>query len=262
MADANIPKIIHYCHFGEVKFDDAILSAWKKICPDYKYICWDESSIDFSFSPYLKEAYDRGMWAFVSDVVRLQALYQYGGIYLDTDVELVKSFDELLINDMFWGFESDSSVGTAVIGSALGNSIIRELLDQYKYQHFIVDGDADLTTNVQRVSRFLEKSGFVINGKLQEKDGVVIYPQEYFSPKDFVTGEINLTPNTFAVHHFSASWKSEEEKMRDSIFFKLKRRLPEKIAWNMASYVSVMKCRGIIKGHRDMFRLLARGKSK
>lgn len=255
MSETVIPKIIHYCSFGgSFTIDEAIFSSWKKYCPDYEIICWNEDNFDINSYNYVMEAYVNKKYSFVSDVARLYALKTFGGIYLDTDVELVKNLDEFLNHDLFMGYESDSTIGTALIGSSKGNRIISELLSGYDNLKFVnEDGSFDLTTNVTRITEF-------INNRENLKDEIRIYPQEYFSPIDYETGRMNRTENTYAVHYFNSSWKSDEEKMRDSLFFKYKRHIPEKLAWNLASYISVMKYRGFIQGHRDMFKLLRRKK--
>ena len=258
MAEQKIPKILHYCAFGSgFQISEEILATWKKYCPDYEIMCWSESNFDINCCDYVREAYESRKWAFVSDVARLWALKNHGGIYLDTDVELTGNLDKFLAHDTFVGYEDKDRVGTAIIGAAAGSSMISDLLDEYSNLRFITDGGEDLTPNVEKIGRYLTRNGFTLDGKYNMINGVAVYPQEYFSPRDFVTGKINKTSNTCAIHHYQASWKTPEEIDRDGLFFKFNRRLPQGLAWNIASYISVMKHRGIIRGHKDMFKLLA-----
>ena len=256
---SRIPKILHYCSFGgSFDVDSSIIESWKKYCPDYEIICWNESNFDINCCTYVKQAYENKKWAFVSDVARLTALENYGGIYLDTDVELVKNLDKFLNHGVFFGFENDTRVGTAIIGSTPNNPIIFDLLCDYFHREFTSSqGDNDLTTNVQRVSEYLKKHGFPLNGSYVDRVNVALYPKDYFYPKDFVTGKLNMTSHTCAIHHYNASWKTQEEDMRDKLFFRLKSKLPEKFSWNLASYFSAVRHRGIFTAHRDMIKLLA-----
>lgn len=261
MADSKIPRIIHYCAFAGYKVDEGIINSWKKCCPDYEFMCWSEENFDVNSFDYTREAYESRKWAFVTDVARLHALYTYGGIYLDTDVELRGNFDKFLSHEAFFGYELDSAICTAVIGAAKGSTHIKVLLDEYKTLKFLrTDGSMDLTPNVEKVSNYLRGAGFELSCGYEEKDGVAIYPQSFFSPKDYATGKINATSDTVAIHHFGASWKTPEDDYRDRLFFRYRKNLPESLAWNLASYRSVMRHRGIVQGHKDMFRLLRGGK--
>lgn len=208
-----IPKIIHYCWFGRGEKPKKVLryiELWKKILPDYQIIEWNEESFDYSRHLYAKEAYEAHKYAFVSDVARLHALYTSGGIYLDTDVELLKSFDSFLQNSAFMGFETPSFVGSGIIGAEKGMDWVGQLLEDYKERHFVLeDGTPDLTTNVKYLTRFLLSRGLSADNSLQELPGIgTIYPNDYFSPLHPLTGRLKRTPNTVAIHHYLRSWNS------------------------------------------------------
>lgn len=212
MSNNQIPKIIHYCWFGgKAKPADVeyCIATWRKVLPDYEIMEWNEQNFSLEDAvPYVREAYSRGKWAFVSDYVRLVALETYGGIYLDTDVEVFRSMDEFLSCRMFIGFEANDSLATAVIGSVPGMPIIREFLDSYRGQHFILpDGTADIeTNNVVRLTKIMKNHGLRLNGKQQLLADVTIYPQWYFSPNDLVNILGKYRERTYAYHHMNASW--------------------------------------------------------
>lgn len=223
-----IPKIIHYCWFGKGEKNELIekcIESWKKYLPDYKIIEWNEDNFDINSNTYVKQAYECRKWAFVTDYVRLYVIYTYGGIYLDTDVEILKNLDIFLDDDAFSGYETDFSIPTGIIASKKGNDLIKLLLKDYDKRYFIKqDGSYDYTTNVETITNYIKKN-FNINldGKYQKiKYNFVIYPKEYFCPKDWKDGSLKITNNTYAIHHFNGSWceLQEERKKR-----KLKKRL-------------------------------------
>ena len=154
------------------------------------------------------EAYQSRKYAFVSDVVRGQVLYAHGGIYLDADVEVLKSFDHFLTHHSFWGFEAGNFVATSTIGAVKGNDIIKSYLDHYNNRHFIqTDGSFDITTNVTVVTRLLLERGLILDNTKQELgDGNIIYPQDVFSPYDSRTGTVSKHSETIAIHHYSNTW--------------------------------------------------------
>lgn len=182
-----IPKIIHYCWFGSGPKSELIekcISSWNKYLPDYEIIEWNEDNFDISSNLYVKQAYEAKKWAFVSDYVRLFALYTCGGVYLDTDVEILKPFDSAFLqNRAFTGFEAKDSPVTAVLGAEKGNPIIDALLSYYLDHVFInADGSYNLKTNTNTISEFLIQNGILPNGKLQDVSGFRVYPQIYFVP--------------------------------------------------------------------------------
>lgn len=206
----NIPKKIHYCWFGGKPLPEEAkkcISSWKKYCPDYEIIEWNENNFDLESNAYVKEAYSAKKWAFVTDYVRLFAMYNYGGVYMDTDVELVGSLDDFLKHQAFSGFESSKDIPTGIMACKKGFTLFKEFLDYYKDRHFITDdGSFDLTTNVSIITNICEKYGLKRNNTLQNINGFILYPSDVFCPKNYLTGEIKRTKNTIAIHHFSGSW--------------------------------------------------------
>lgn len=216
-----IPKIIHYCWFGgkdKSKLVKKCIESWKKILPDYQIIEWNESNFNFDENIYCNEAYKAKKWAFVSDYVRLKVLYEYGGIYLDTDVEVLKSLDVFLTNNSFGGFEASDRVATSLIASTKGNEFINDLIKIYNQGSFIKsNGSYDLTTNVTRITNYLLENGLKSDNTKQEIAGFTIYPIEYFCPKDYETRKLNLTKNSHAIHHFDGSWIDRKIKIKQFI---------------------------------------------
>lgn len=206
-----IPKIIHYCWFGgKEKPEEAkrCIKSWKNILPDYQIKEWNESNFDISQNRYVLEAYEVRKYAFVTDYVRLYALATEGGIYMDTDVEVLKSYDQFLHHIAFSGFENNNYVPTGMMASEKNGLWVTDLLEDYKSRHFIKeDGTFDMTTNTFTITEYMKKKGLVCNNTYQDLPGLVtLYPSEYFCPKDHTTGVIFKTENTVCIHHFAASW--------------------------------------------------------
>ena len=220
-----IPKIIHYCWFGEGKKNEKIeqcIESWKKKLPDYKIIEWNEKNFDINSNLYTKEAYEAKKWAFITDYVRLYVLYNYGGIYLDTDVEVLKPLDNFLINKGFSGFEDEQYIPTGIMGSIKKHEWIEELLKFYENKKFKEGESYDLTPNTETITRITQnKYNIILNNKKQEiVDGFIIYPKEYFCPKNHYNGEIRITSNTYTIHHFNGSWQETAK-----LLGKLKKKL-------------------------------------
>ena len=206
-----IPRIIHYCWFGRGQMPESALKcleSWHQHMPDWEYMLWNEDSFDLSLYPYAREAYEARKFAFVSDVARLYALKQFGGLYLDTDVLVYKSFDPLLDYPAFAGFEGSKHcpVGTCVMASEAGGAWVSKQLADYEGRRFIKeDGSYDLTTNVTFITRRMIEGGFVTNGQEQDFDGLHVFPVDYFSPRH-TTGEYLRTDRTYCEHLGLASW--------------------------------------------------------
>ena len=212
----SIPKKIHYCWFGKNSLPKSVLKcieSWKCYCPDYEIIQWNETNFDINEISYTKEAYKQGKWAFVSDYARLKIVYENGGIYLDTDVELIKSLDSLLKYDGFMGFQNNETVATGLgFGAIAGHSVMKLLLEDYFEIPFLrEDGTMDLTPCPDRNTKCLEQLGMRVDGTRQDIKGIQIFPAEYFSPLDWKTGKIKKTMNTYSIHHYEASWLSKGE---------------------------------------------------
>ena len=195
-----IPKIIHYCWMSGEPFPELIqecIDTWKKFLPDYKIIEWNKNNFDVNVSTFTKEAFEAKKYAFVSDYVRLYALYNYGGIYLDSDIKVLKSFNDLLNNKAFSGFESKERVGVWLLASEKENPIFKEMLNCYKNKHFIKsDGNLDLEPNTSLLKPIFEKYGIKFNNQYQKNEYITIYPKDYFCPLDGRTGKINRTTNS------------------------------------------------------------------
>lgn len=211
-----IPKIIHYCWFGRNPKPELVLKcieSWKKYCPDYEIKEWNEDNFDLNYNAYVKEAYENKKWAFVTDVVRLYALVNYGGIYMDTDVEVIKPLDGFLSLSGLSGFESPDRIPTGLMACREGHAFFKKLLDDYKNRHFVKkDGSLDLTTNVEVITNICLKHGLILNNQKQTVEDFTLFPSEYFCPKDFKTGVLNITENTYTIHHFDGSWMPHDDK--------------------------------------------------
>lgn len=196
-----IPKIIHYCWFGRKPLPQQVkdyIATWRKHCPDYKIKEWNEENFDINSTKWTKEAYAVKKYAFVSDYVRLYALYYEGGIYLDTDIEVLKTFDNLLNQDYFIGYEHYNVVGTGVIASIKGGKFIKNFLDLYQTKSFINDdGTINNTPNTRLLMNYITENHLNIK----------IYDIDYFCAKNYQTGKIEKTARTYCIHHYSASWK-------------------------------------------------------
>lgn len=207
-----IPKIIHYCWFGhgeKPKLAQKCIESWQRILPEYEIIEWNEDNFDLDAFPYARQAYESKKFAFVTDVVRLFALYTHGGVYMDTDVEILKPIDSLLEYDAVSGFETTNLIPTGLMASQKGNRIIGELLNDYKSRNFInEDGSLNLTTNVIYITETLSKYGIRLNNQFQIVAGFAFLPSDYLCPKSVKDGKIRLTENTLAIHHFAGSWHS------------------------------------------------------
>lgn len=220
--NSRIPKVIHYCWFGNNKKNKKIeicIKSWKNILKDYEIIEWNEKNFDINHNKYIQQAYSSKKFAFVSDYVRAFALYNYGGIYLDTDVQVFKKFDDLLENDSFWGFEEGNYIATSVIGAKKKNKLIEQLLDSYENKTFIEeDGSLNQVTNVETITNILEKYGLKKDGKYQKIEKMAtFFPKVYFSPYDYINCTYEITSNSYCVHHFHVSWMPINIRLRKYI---------------------------------------------
>lgn len=231
-----IPKVIHYCWFGKNKKSKLVnkcIKSWQKFCPDYKIVEWNEDNFNINISEYTKEAYNAGKWAFVSDYCRFYVLNTYGGIYMDTDVELIKSIDVFLESN-FVGFECDDSVATGLImGSESHNIMCEKLLEDYNNDRFLINGNMNLRTVCNRVTDLLAENGLILNNSTQKVLGYTVYDSSYFNPVNLNTGRIELLPNTVSIHHYSGSWLDKKSKFRGKIYRFIYRIFGKKIAARM-----------------------------
>ena len=214
-----IPKKIHYCWFGGNPLPELAkkcLKSWRKYCPDYQIIEWNESNYDISAAPlYVRQAYEAQKWEFVTDYVRLQVVYENGGVYFDTDVELVRSPEDLLQYAAFFGFEDETQVNTGLgFGAELHAPVLAEMMEDYQdLVFFKSDGSFDQTPCPVRNTEALVRHGLDCSNTKQILEGnIAIFPKEYFCPLDYYYGILEKTRNTVSIHHFAASWYSEKEQ--------------------------------------------------
>ncbi len=214
-----ISKKIHYCWFGPKCIPQRELDcieSWKKYLPDYELVFWNEDNFDVNSVEFCQQAYKSGYYAFVSDYVRAYALYNYGGIYLDTDVEVFEGFkQEIEKNSATLGFENKTMIGTAMMAFSERHCIPAALVEYYeKNQFLLANGTFNKTANPFILTEHLKSLGLIQNNSFQRVNGVKIYPRDYFFPKLLEDDVFALTNNTLSVHKFSASWLTDREKKR------------------------------------------------
>lgn len=244
-----IPKIIHYCWFGRNPLPELArkcIESWKKYCPDFRIIEWNEDNFDINMNDYVREAAAAKKWAFVSDVARLYALVKIGGFYMDTDVEVLRPLDIFCKYDALSGFESPPQIPTGLMACRAGHELFVELLAEYNNIHFIkTDGSFDEITNVERITSRCLEYGLILNNQKQTIRGFTLMPSDYFCPKNHLTGRISLTKNTYTIHHFNASWLGKEEKYKTDTRYKLCRYMPKIVARVIAKIVAIVRFRGV-----------------
>lgn len=213
-----IPKIIHYCWFGKGEMPEkekSCVDTWKDFFPHYELKLWNEDNFDYNSCRFAKQAYENKKYAFVSDYARAKVLYEYGGLYMDTDVKVLKSFPETTAENGFMGFERRAFLGTAVLASVPKNENIRELLDYYESYDFVQkDGSFDNIANVSILTDIMKEKGLELGGERQQVDGFDIFQREVFYPKKLNENEFRVTEETCAIHMCSNSWLSERERKR------------------------------------------------
>lgn len=236
-----IPKIIHYCWFGRGPLPELAqkcIASWKKYLPDYEIKEWNEDNFDVNIIPYTAEAYKAKKYAFVSDYARFWILYQYGGIYFDTDVEVIRPMDDIIERGNFMGFETDpkpqlkadaseASINPGLgMGVAPGLGIIKKMLDFYEGRHFeFIPGGIGQLTIVHIATEVLLKSGLKLQQGIQQVDNIWIYPAEYFCPINLKTDRIHVKPNTRTIHHYAGTWQDKHFSFKEWI----KKVLPESL---------------------------------
>ena len=233
-----IPHVIHYCWFGGSPLPaeaEKCIASWKQFCPDCEIRRWDESNYNMDGCTYVREACREKKWALLSDYARFDILDQYGGIYLDTDVELIRPIDDILDRGPFMGIErgTDGMVAPG-LGMALpqGHPVCREILETYQKQSFInPEGNGDPVTVVVHTTNVLKKYGLEQREEAQCICGIQIYPWDYFCPMDFKTGQLTLTENTRSIHHYNASWLPPQLQKTLQITFRTTRMLGPKVGY-------------------------------
>lgn len=219
-------KIIHYCWFGGnplPKSAEKCIKSWEKHLPDYNIIRWDESNFDIDSIPYTREAYAAKKYAFVSDYARFWILYHHGGVYFDTDVEVLKPIDDIVEAGNFLGVEQqDENIITVAPGLGLGveknNRMLKELMEIYQNSHFILeDGTLCLKNIVEITTELLLDKGLKNTAEIQQCYGFTIYPKEYFCPIDYQTRELRVTENTRTIHHYAESWVPKLTRLKNAL---------------------------------------------
>ena len=217
-----IPRTIHYCWFGSRPLPTSALrciDSWKHNFPGYEIRRWDESNFDIDAIVYTREAASAGKWAFVSDYARFLILYRHGGIYFDTDVEVIRPMDHILAAGAFMGFEkSHSGIGVASglgIAAPAGHPFYKKILDHYSSIPYLgADGKPLPGTVVAHVTHLFLEAGLVPEDRLQCIEGITVYPNEYFNPLDDATGRLRITPRTCSIHHYDKTWCDNYGPMR------------------------------------------------
>ena len=221
-----IPKIIHYCWFGGKplpKSAEKCIASWKKYLPDYEIKRWDESNFDVNAIPYTREAYAACKFAFVSDYARFWILYHYGGVYFDTDVEVIRPIDDIINRGGFLGVESNRN-GIYTVNPGLGfaatqgTAVIGEMVNLYSTFHFTnTDGASDLKNIVEITTDYLSSKGLQNTDEIQDCCGFTIYPKDYFCPIDYETRELKITENTRTIHHYAESWVPRSTRFKNTL---------------------------------------------
>ena len=239
-------KIIHYCWFGGKELPESAkicIESWKTFFPEYEIKEWNETNYNVRKNTYISEAYDAKKYAFVSDFARFDILFNYGGIYFDTDVEVIKSYDDILCNGSYMGCEVDGSKdGNANriyvnpgLGMAVekGNPLLQKIMKIYEKMSFInMDGSMNMKTVVEHTTELLLSNGLTNEYGIQNVGGITIYPAEFFNPKDSRTGKLFITDNTHSIHWYSMTWMSPKQKLRNQLLSPFHRVFgPECFRW-------------------------------
>ena len=257
-------KTIHYCWFGGNPLPQSAIrciDSWKKNCPDYEIKEWNERNFDVNSCSYSQEAYGAKKWAFVSDYARFKILYEEGGIYFDTDVELIRPIDDIVELGAFMGNETTGRINVAPglgIGAERHMWFLNDIIKEYEKKHFVLnDGMLDQTTVVELTTKMLEKHGLRVTETVQCIAGFNIYPSEYFCPFNFQTKELQITSNTRSIHHYDSSWYGERELHSQIVKERLSRFLPNRSAGHLAAFITRLKFDGIektVKSYRNSLR--------
>lgn len=211
-----IPKKIHYCWFGKSEMpsrEKRCVASWKKFMPDFELVLWNENNFDVNSTIFTRQAYGFKKFAFVSDYVRLYALLHEGGIYLDTDVEIVKPFHDFIKYNAFGSFETPNVIQTGVLGSVPNSELINKLFELYKNKKFVQeDGTLNQTPNTKILTDLLLEEGLLLNNQRQSLPSFELFPTDYFCPINQATQEIIVTENTYCIHYLSGSWLPKKDR--------------------------------------------------
>lgn len=211
-----IPKIIHYCWFGRNPLPSSAkrcIASWKKYLPNYEIKEWNEDNFDINRIPYTRDAYAAKKYAFVSDYARFWVLYHYGGVYFDTDVEVIRPMDDFIAKGPFMGWEKPGSTGVYSIAPGLGlaankeQPLYQEILHDFEHLNFYDEnGERNNYSMIPLVTDLLTQKGLKKDGSMQVIDDVILYPSEYLCPMEYFTGKVTITDNTYAIHWYTMTW--------------------------------------------------------
>ena len=229
-----IPRVIHYCWFGRNSLPESAMKcidSWRKYFPDYEIKEWNEDNFNVNIIPYTREAYEAKKYAFVSDYARMWILYHYGGLYFDTDVEVIKPVDDIVERGPFMGIEVEARAGELPLiapglglGVTSGLGLYKDILDYYAPLHFLCeDGSLNQVTVVKHVTNVLVANGLKPTNDLQLVAGVWIYPRDYFNPLDDNTGQLVVTDNTRSIHWYTKTWLKKRNPVRTWIVRRIHR---------------------------------------
>lgn len=258
----SIPKIIHYCWLSNDPIPESLqqyMSSWRKFLPDYQFMLWNFDRFDINSSVWVKEAFEAKKYAFAADYIRCFALYKYGGIYLDMDVEVLKPFDDLLDLPYFLCHEHNrepSIIEAAIMGAEKQFILFEKMLEYYAGKHFIQDNNYD-TRTLPKIMQSVLLENFQIKqikniNEFERSSNIAsIFPSDRFSPKSYETGRIHQTENTYAIHHFAGSWLDDETlyiaKVRRQMTF-----LPRQWRGYIAKFIGICRFRGIALGCKEL----------
>ncbi len=261
-----IPRVIHYCWFGGKPLPELAqkcIASWRRFCPDYEIKRWDETNYDVRKNAFMAKACQQKKWGFVPDYARLDIIHNYGGIYLDTDVEMIKPFDDFLQYPAFCGFESEYFINFGLgFGAEKGNPVIKTCMQPYETLDFEIHEAILRPVHTLKEIQSMPKEEFVPSPRVQTQslvenyhlkqnntrqslDGIEVFPTSYFCPMDPFLQKATLCSATHSIHHFEASWWTEEMKYERVWYQRLYRFLPKKAAFRMAHWFGVIKFRGI-----------------
>lgn len=249
-----IPKVIHYCWFGRKPLPELAqkcIASWRKFFPDYEIKEWNEDNFDVNIIPYTEEAYKARKYAFVSDYARFWILYKYGGLYFDTDVEVIRLMDDIIARGPFMGCENEVfeelipqmlGVNPGLgLGVNSGLALYKEILNLYSTLSFFnSDGTQNIKTVVSYTSELLMKHGMKCISDIQQVAGVWIYPKDYFCPKDYVSGKIKQTSNSVAIHHYGESWQPWDHRLEMTIWRLFRVKKHPLITWHIRHWLGLI----------------------
>ena len=257
-----IPKIIHFCWLSGDKYPKLIqdcMATWKTILPDYEFILWDTNRFEVESSLWTKQAFEHKKYAFAADYIRLYAVHKYGGIYLDTDVELLKNFNDLLHLPYFIGLEQDDIIEAAIFGAEKGADWVADCMKYYNNKAFIKeDGNPDLLILPNIMEAQIEQNRTLVSMNksdlqnidtlIKDKTKLLLFPYEYFSAKNNETYQIFTTKNTYAIHHFNNAWVKKRKRVRLNIKRKIIHTLGVQFTDNLIGFSGFRALKKLLKG--------------